>query len=362
MFDLRVTVFHGSLMGRLQKRCRARAARAQATGPHKSIDLMDTPPATPQERAEAVNLTISAPATPDVLSDARQQLSPPSPSSLTCATERRASTSPAAAHPILSPAWEGKDGAGQDLPLASDAPATADDPAAIPNRAALASGGTSAALPDSPPSSAAERRDVPSANLRLDLIPPVRQPQPSVLPPAAALEPPPGPSPSAASGNGAHMTPPQRAVRAFFAHSDVAPEEALRSNAASSPMRAVEGPPSSRSAFSGIFELEMESPMAPATGGGVAVVPHSYAIQDSEESVLTASDAVAAPATTSGNNVLSPRSSLPIQGAWGRIASSPDSFQPLQGSWGRLQEVRWTLKALHYSDIYILRSICLLRV
>lgn len=105
-------------------------------------------------------------------------------------------------------------------------------------------------------------------------------------------------------------------------------------------------PPSPSSAdMSGIFHLDLDSPLAgqatPRDGEDETAAEDR--VQDSAEEHEAAAVSAAesspsqAPASTSSNAgaVLSPGFSVP----WGRVAPSPDSSDALQGPWGRLQEV-----------------------
>lgn len=325
-------------IGREQKRSRARVGREP--GPHKSTGAMDVSSTTPQQRAEAANLTVPAAPTPEahILIDAQEQNqhTPPSPANVMCSAETAMPIPQGAIRQVSSPAWEGRGDTGLDCAAAAYMPVNADDGCAvIPSFASLSSTGSdmiTSALGD--PSIIAERNsslttagaeDSSAENSRLGLIPPAAEA-------AAALTPAPGPPPSAASKI-------ESSTRLFFAPSDTAPEEVVNSEATPSPIRAGEGPASARSVFSGIFELEMDSPVAsPEEGQGEGVPMQSSAVQDSDSLVIR-NETAEEPMTT-GSSYSPPHvHSQPIQVVWGRRSPSPGPPQALQGPWGRLQEV-----------------------
>lgn len=321
-------------------RCKS-TTRDQSSRINIPVYPMNNSPGTPEERATAVRLTIIAPPTLDGPRDVEQNLPPPSPASLSCAIGTQSFMPPSpATYPSLSPAWEAKDHGELGYDGSMGEPRTADDPPAIRSLAAPTSSSrnTSTPLDRSLPTSAAEQRKALAANLRLDLIPLVSAPQEPVLLPAVAFAPEVGPSPSTASGMSTACTDvPQRAKRAFFGSSDIDPDEAVHSDAASSPMPAAEGPTSSRSMLSGIFELEIGSPIASATGaarGVSSVKDRPTDFEASEGSMVPAAVA------TSGNLDPSLGSRSIMQSPWGKISPTPESSQSLQGPWGRLQEVR----------------------
>lgn len=205
----------------------------------------------------------------------------------------------------------------------------------------------------------------------------------------------PRPSPSAPSGinieSSAHrIAPPRRAARAFF---DLErPHDSDDEVAASPMMQDGEEPTSSHSRVSGIFELEIDSPLQSA-GGGPAAPPllspaasaaaattavvgdgrqdidnDAHEPEESVEEPAPRESAAAAAITLAGSMapVHSARSyvSGEMQGVWGRIAPSPSLVdgRPLQGAWGRLQEVRVSdvrvgIRAALFHCIYVLEKI-----
>ncbi|CAN0529263.1 unnamed protein product, partial [Ectocarpus sp. 12 AP-2014] len=107
-------------------------------------------------------------------------------------------------------------------------------------------------------------------------------------------------------------------------------------------------PPSSQSGISGVFELDLDSPLATSTTPPVDDMgTQDFArrdVGDSEGSVVVSRDSSAEEATAGAAQSIgaAPVPSLP----WGRVAPSPDSSQPLPGPWGRLQEVMDEIKVM----------------
>lgn len=297
---------------------------------------MEESPSTPAERAEPLNLTIDAPATP-------QQPNllhiPPSPSSLAgCSTTQATAPTPST-NPPPSPAWEGGRGnehqpvqahlalspAGADrgLPFLIRPPTT---PALHPTASPV-------------PANAAGPQAFSAANLRPDLMPPgaraAQHPGAAAAATAAATSPRTPPSPAGPSEINDDTTSSAPTRPGFFG-----------TPSTNTPTMHTPIPPSPSSAdMSGIFHLDLDSPLAgqatPRDGEDETAAEDR--VQDSAEEHEAAAVSAAesspsqAPASTSSNAgaVLSPGFSVP----WGRVAPSPDSSDALQGPWGRLQEV-----------------------
>lgn len=355
-----VTVFQRSQhMGRARQRKHSRARASAVPSLHKAIATMDTPPITPQERPEPVNLTISSIPSPFDHGDQHLHLPPPSPASTTaCVPESSSVSTPSAtvAYPSPSPAWESKDETRQSSAGASTTavpvvlgPDSISSPAATASRPCS----TQPVL-----GSQEEQRESLVANLRLDSAPSDRVQGLSVLAPSPIPAPSPGAllSPSLASGIQVpptttvvpHQQQQQRptATRAFFSpFENTAVEESLSSEAAESPStHAGEGPFSSRSGVSGIFELEIGSPMVSGRDRVDLQLPQQ--VGQSHESAVTSPSAAAFASREEGTEE---KGLEPGEGEKedhekdSGTVPSPGLSQSMQGGpWGRLQQVRVT--------------------
>lgn len=267
---------------------------------------------------------------------------PPSPSSLAGCSPAQATAPMPSTNPPLSPAWEGRRGnehqpvqahlalspAGFDrgLPFLIRPPTT---PALHPTASPV-------------PANAAGPQEFSAANLRPDLMPPgagAAQHRGAAAAAAAAAE----------AAAASPRTPPSPAGASEINDTTSAPTRPgfFGSPSTNTPTMHTPVPPSPSSAdMSGIFHLDLDSPLAgqatPRDGEDEMVAEDR--VQDSREDEEEAAAVSAAesspsqaPASTSNNAgaVLSPGFSVP----WGRVAPSPDSSDALQGPWGRLQEV-----------------------
>ncbi|CAM9428057.1 unnamed protein product, partial [Ectocarpus sp. 8 AP-2014] len=252
--------------------------------------------------------------------------------------------------------------------LAGSGAAAAAAAGTTPSAAALTiSAPTTSADPSTPVAAAAAGpRPFSSTNLRPDLVPPRREtvaPPSSQVPapvpgPAAAPAAPAAPSPSGIDVGSASETverpgffgsspdtaaslPPSDA--GVTAHVESPLPEAAAETTSSSTVR----PPSSHSGISGVFELDLDSPLATSTTPPVDMGTQDFArrnVGDSEDLVAVSRDSSAEEVTAGAAHSISaaPAPSLP----WGRVAPSPDSSQPLPGPWGRLQEVMDEIKVM----------------
>jgi len=294
--------------------------------PHSTAALcnpalaMEAPPTPREERSQPTNLTINAPDTPEQIMF--QQDTPPSPSTLvSCSTTEARSPTRSPAHPPLSPAWE----AGKEDDQHQHWPA-------------LSPGGSDRLpLLVRPPNPTAS-----VATLRADLVPPrapLQHRAPAPLTAPAASEVPVAPPPAAAASaapaaSSAAPAPPSPAGGSVINTNDVGAARARRGffagSSTHSPHTPVPASPSPSSGETGIFHLDLDSPLADAgTPLAVQGSPHC-SVQDSDGESLGGHAAAGASASAA----ISPGVSMP----WGRVAPSPDDTQPLQGSWGRVQE------------------------
>lgn len=297
---------------------------------------MEASPSTPAERAESVNLTIDAPDTPEQ----RNMLhTPPSPSSFaSCSTGRTTAPMPSASPP-LSPAWEGKRGNEHQPVQARLALSPAGLDRGLPF---LIRPPTPTLQPDASPvpANVAGPREFSASNIRPDLMPPGGNTAQDRGAPAAAAA-------AASALAGTSPRPPPSPAGPLEISDDTSSALArpgfFGSSSTTTPSMRTPVPPSPGSAdMSGIFHLDLDSPLA-----GQATPREDEKVAEDRVQDSAAAEAAAvspsessprqAPAPTSNNAsaTLSPGLSVP----WGSVAPSPHSTEALQGAWGRLQEV-----------------------
>lgn len=336
---------------------------------------MDDAPGNPQGQASSSNLTIDAPSTPDLRSNVDP---PPSPASLVSCSPADAvavmppATQAAVAHAAVSPAWETKD-SDQHQRLHEEevhGPAAAGIAHSPAVALSIAAPSISALDPSTPVhAAAAGPRRYSATNLRPDLIPATgRAATAATAMPAPAPTDEPAAVPSPSGTVDAHTASDETAVaQGFFGsstgtssrsdatvvgavgipaaaaaarHEEVSLSRGVSDSTSSSTMR----PPSSRSGMSGIFELELDSPLSPAAAaaavGEVVLDSSSGDAEDLHGYPAASSNSSVAAAGGAGDSESMP-APLPVAPLpWGRIAPSPDSSPALRGPWGQLQEVR----------------------
>lgn len=307
---------------------------------------MEASPSPPVERAEPLNLAIDA---PDAL-EPRNMLHPPlsASSAASCSTAQAATLMPSA-NPPLSPAWEGKrDNEPQPVQARlALSPAGLDHARGLPSPIRPP---TSAPRPTASPvpANAAGPQEFSAVHLRPDLMPPgagsTQHQGAAAATAAVAAAASPGAPPSPAGPSEINDTDSPAPTRAgFFGSSSTTPTTPTMHTL-------VPRSPSPSSAdMSGIFHLDLDSPLAgqaTSTPREVVAAEDEDRVQDSPEEEKADDAAVPAgesspsqaPAAATSNNViatLSPGLSVP----WGRVVPSPDSSDALQGSWGLLHEV-----------------------
>lgn len=245
-----------------------------------------------------------------------------------------------------SPAWETKSDVSSRAGISPTTSPAADERAAPRSPAAFTRIATTTAstLNAPPPETVQEHFEGPVANLQLQHTSQSGGPPLSLHGQAmvAGQSPAPGPSPSAASASETHGDELQEVDRAFFGASTT--EDFQFEATVSTPVRSGEGVISSPSVVSGIFELEIGSPLVPlelSTTIAAEKDAADTAVNDSEDSAVVSSDSAPPPETESIiSAAVASGSPTLMSGPWGRIAPSPEApQQPLQGPWGRLQEV-----------------------